>query len=103
VTVPGWLTAGRVGVDVGNRIIRQMMHLPSGESLGDEPDPNPLALGFVESGVGEGGSALWNGVVSRSVIERSAVPLVKGSTTGDPFLSSYVVGVLRNQVVSSLV
>jgi hypothetical protein len=91
---PGWLAAGRVGV--GNRITWQMMWLPSGESLGGELDPNPLGLGFVESDVGKGGSALWNGVVGWSVIERSTVPLVKGSTTDDPLLSSSVVGVLTS-------
>jgi hypothetical protein len=76
--------AGQVGVEVGNRITQWMMRLPSGECLGGEPDPNPLGLGFVESNVREGGSALWNGVVGRSLIERSAVPLVKGSTASDP-------------------
>jgi hypothetical protein len=35
-----------------------MIQLPSGENLGGEPDPNLLGLGFVESGVGEGGSVL---------------------------------------------
>jgi hypothetical protein len=70
------------------------MWLPSGESLDSEPDLNPLGLGFVVSGVGEGGSALRNGVAGWSVIERSAVPLLKGSTVGDPLLSSSVVGVL---------
>jgi hypothetical protein len=79
---------------VGNQITRQMMLLPSGESLGGELDPNPLGLGFVKSGVSEGGSALWNGVAGRSVIERSDMPLVKGSTTDDPLLSSSIVGVL---------
>jgi hypothetical protein len=62
-----------------------MIRLPSGESLTSEPDPNLLGLGFVESGVGESGSALWNGVVGRSVIERSVVPLVRGSGVSDPF------------------
>jgi hypothetical protein len=58
VTVLRWLVIGQVRVEVGNRIIRQMTQLPNGEILGGEPDPNPLGLGFVEFGVGEGGSAL---------------------------------------------
>jgi hypothetical protein len=94
VMAPRWPAAGRVGVEVDNRITRRKMRLPSGESLGGEPDPNPLGLGFVVSGVGEGGSALWNGVAGWSVIDRSVVPLVKGFTAGDPLLSSSVVGVL---------
>jgi hypothetical protein len=96
VMAPGWSAAGRVGVEVGNQIIRWMIRLPSGESLGGELDSNPLGLGFVESGVREGGSALWNGVADRSVIVRSVVPLVRGSTVGDPLLSSSVVGVLTS-------
>jgi hypothetical protein len=44
-----------------------MTRLPSGESRGGEPEPNPLGLGFAESGVGEGGSALWYGVVGQSL------------------------------------
>jgi hypothetical protein len=35
------------------------MWLPSGESLGGEPDPNPLGLGFSSFGVGDGGFGLW--------------------------------------------
>jgi hypothetical protein len=35
-----------------------MMWLPSGESLGGEPDPNPLGLGFDSFGVGDRGSGL---------------------------------------------
>jgi hypothetical protein len=81
VTAPGWPTVGQVRVKVGNRMTR----LPSGEILGGEPDPNPLWLGFTESGIGEGGSALWYGVASRSLIVRLALPLVRGSTTSDPF------------------
>jgi hypothetical protein len=50
---------GWVRVEVGNRITRQMMWLPSGESLGGEPDPNPLGLGFSSFGVGDGGFGLW--------------------------------------------
>jgi hypothetical protein len=96
VTAPGWPAAGRVRAELGNQITQRMIQLPSGESLGGEPDPNLLGLGFVDSGVSEGGSALWNDVVGRSVIERSAVPLVRGSTTGDPLLSSSVVGVLTS-------
>jgi hypothetical protein len=49
---PGWPAAGRVRVEVGNQITRWMTRLPSGEILGGEPDPNPLGLGFAESGVG---------------------------------------------------
>jgi hypothetical protein len=69
---------------VGNQITRWMMRLPNGESHGSEPDPNPLGLGFAPSGVGDGGFALWYGIIGRSLIIRSAIPLVRGSTTGDP-------------------
>jgi hypothetical protein len=58
VAAPGWPTTGQVRVEVGNRITRRMIQLPSGENLSGEPYPNPLGLGFVESGVGEGGSVL---------------------------------------------
>jgi hypothetical protein len=51
--------AGRVRVEVGNRITRRMMRLPSGESRGGELDPDLLGLGFASSGVGDGGSSLW--------------------------------------------
>jgi hypothetical protein len=57
--VPGWPMAGWVQVEVGNRITRQMIRLPSGEIRGDEPEPNLLELGFAVSSVGDGGSALW--------------------------------------------
>jgi hypothetical protein len=50
--------AGQAQVELGNWITRRMTWLPSCEILNDEPDPNLLALGFVEFGVGEGGSAL---------------------------------------------
>jgi hypothetical protein len=93
---PGWPAAGWVGVEVGNRITQRMIRLPSGESLSGEPDPNSFGLGFVESSVGKGGAALWNGVVGQSVIERSAVLLIRGSIAGDPLLSSFVVGVLTS-------
>jgi hypothetical protein len=101
-----WPTAGRVCVEVGNWITQRMTWLPSGEILGNESDPNPLGLGFVESSVSEGGSALWNGVAGRSVIEISVVPLVRGSTASDPLLSSSIVGVLTswatvNEVIPS--
>ncbi len=56
---PGWPAAGRVQVEVGNRITRQMIRLPSGESRGVELEPNPLGLGFAPSGVDDVGSALW--------------------------------------------
>jgi hypothetical protein len=47
-----------VRVEVGNRITRLMMWLPSSESHGGEPEPDPLGLGFASSGVGDGGSGL---------------------------------------------
>jgi hypothetical protein len=65
VTALGWLAAGRVRAELGNQITQRMIQLPSGESLGGEPDPNLLGLGFVDSGVSEGGFALWNDVVGR--------------------------------------
>jgi hypothetical protein len=58
VTAPGWPVADRVWVEVGNRITRWMVRLPSGEIRGGEPKPDPLGLGFVKSGVGKGGSTL---------------------------------------------
>jgi hypothetical protein len=81
---------------VGNQITRQMIRLLSGDILGGEPDPNLLGLGFAESGVGEGGFALWYGIVGRSLIVRSAVPLVRGSTIGDPFSCSSITRVLTS-------
>jgi hypothetical protein len=84
VKVPGWSVAGRKWVEVGNRIIWRMIRLPNGETHGGEPDPDPLRLWFASSGVGDGGFALWYGVIDRSLIVRSAVPLVRGSTTDDP-------------------
>jgi hypothetical protein len=50
--------AGRVRVEVGNWITWRMIWFPSGEIRGGEPEPDPLGLGFVQSSVGEGGSAL---------------------------------------------
>jgi hypothetical protein len=91
--VPGWPVAGWVRVEVGNRITRQMTRLPSGEIRVGEPEPNSLGLGFFMTGVGDGGSALWYGVVGRSLIMRSAIPRIRGSTTGCPLFSS-VAGVL---------
>jgi hypothetical protein len=88
---PGWPTTGQVWDEVGNRITQRMTRLPSGESCDGDPEPNPLGLGFVESGVGEGGSAMWYGIISRSLIIRSAVPLVRGSTASDPLSCSSVV------------
>jgi hypothetical protein len=71
-----------------------MIWLLSGEILGGEPDPNQL--GFAESGVSYGGSVLSYGVVSRSLIVRSAISLVRGSTTGDPLSYSSVSGILTS-------
>jgi hypothetical protein len=73
-----------------------MTRLPSGEIRGGESNPNPLGLIFAVSGVGDGGSTMWYGVAGRSLIVRSAVPLVQGFTAGDPLSSSSssVVGVL---------
>jgi hypothetical protein len=51
--------ADRVRIEVGNRITRRMMWLPSGESRANELDPDPLELGFASFGVGDGGSGLW--------------------------------------------
>jgi hypothetical protein len=59
VKAPGWSAVGWVRVVVGNQITRWMMRLPSGESCGGEPDPNPLELGFASSNVGDDGSGLW--------------------------------------------
>jgi hypothetical protein len=63
-----------------------MTRLPSGEICGGEPEPNPLGLGFVMSGVGDGGSDLWHGLADWSLIMRSVIPRVRGSIVGDPFL-----------------
>jgi hypothetical protein len=65
-----------------------MTRLPSGEICGGEPELNLLGLGFVVSGVGDGGSALWYGVAGRTLIVRLVVPYVRGSTAGDPLSSS---------------
>jgi hypothetical protein len=62
VMAPRWPAAGRVRVEVGNRITRWIARLPSGEIHDSEPDPNPLGLGLDSSGVGDGGSGLWKGV-----------------------------------------
>jgi hypothetical protein len=59
VKVPGWPAAGRVRVEVGNRITWRMMRLPSGESHTGELEPGPLGLGFASSGVSDGGFGLW--------------------------------------------
>jgi hypothetical protein len=59
VEAPGWPVASRVWVEVGNWITWWMIQLPSGESHGSEPEPDPLGLGFAPSGVGDGGSILW--------------------------------------------
>jgi hypothetical protein len=55
----GWSVDSWVWVEVGNRITRWMIRLPSCESHGGEPEPNLLGLGFALSGVGDGRSALW--------------------------------------------
>jgi hypothetical protein len=83
---------GQVRVEVGNRITQWMTQLPSGEIRDGEPEHDPL--GFSSFGVGDGGSDRWKGVAGRSVIERSIVPLVRGSTAGDPFPSYSVAWVL---------
>jgi hypothetical protein len=54
-----WPATGQVWIKVDNQITRPMMRLPSGESHGGEPEPDPLGLGFASSGVGDGGSGLW--------------------------------------------
>jgi hypothetical protein len=59
MTALGWPATGRVWVEVGNRITRRVIRLPSGDSRGCEPEPDPLGLGFASSGVSDGGSALW--------------------------------------------
>jgi hypothetical protein len=59
VKAPGWPAVGRLRVEVGNQITCQLMRLPSGESHDGEPEPDPLGLGFVSSGVGDDGSGLW--------------------------------------------
>jgi hypothetical protein len=82
----GWSAAGRVRVEVGNRITRRMTQLPSGDIHSGELEPNPLGLGLASSGVGDARSGLWKGVVGPSLIVRLVVPLVRGSTTDDPFL-----------------
>jgi hypothetical protein len=96
VIAPRWPAPDQVQVEVGNRITRRITRLPSDEILGGELDPNLLELGFVKFSVDEGGSALWYGIVGRSLIVRSVVPLVRGSTVGDPLSYSSVVGVLTN-------
>jgi hypothetical protein len=83
---PGWSAVGRVRVEVGNRITQRMTQLPSGDIHSGELEPNPLGLGLASSGVGDARSGLWRGVVSPSLIVRLVVPLVRGSTTDDPFL-----------------
>jgi hypothetical protein len=70
-----------------------MTRLPSGENCGGEPEPDPLGSGFAVFGVSDGGSALGLGVVGRSLIMRSVVPHVRGSTVSDP-ISSSIAGVL---------
>jgi hypothetical protein len=70
-----------------------MIRLPSGELCGGKPEPDPLGLGFVVSCVGAGGSAPGWEVVCWSLIVRSPMPRVRGSTAGDP-LSSSIAGVL---------
>jgi hypothetical protein len=62
------MAAGRVRVEVGNRVTQQMTRLPSGEMCGSDPEPNLLGLAY--SGVGNGGSSRWKGVAGRSLIVR---------------------------------
>jgi hypothetical protein len=64
------MAAGRVRVEVGNRVTQQMTRLPSGEMCGSDPEANLLGLGLVSSGVGNGGSSRWKGVAGRSLIVR---------------------------------
>jgi hypothetical protein len=59
VKAPGWPAAGRVRVEVGNRITWRMMWLPSDESHTGELEPDPLGLGFASSGASDGGFSLW--------------------------------------------
>jgi hypothetical protein len=96
VMAPRWPMVGGVWVTGGNRMTRRMIRLLSGEILGGEPDPNLLGLGFAEFGVGEVGSTLWYDVAGQSLIIRSAIPLVRGSTTGDPLSYPSVAGVLTS-------
>jgi hypothetical protein len=95
VKAPKWLATDWVRVEVSNQITWQMTRLPSGESRDDEPKPDLLGLGFASSGVGDGGFGLWYGVAGWSVIERSVVPLDRGSTAGD-LLPSSDAGALTN-------
>jgi hypothetical protein len=55
-----------------------------------------IHLGFIESGVSEGGSAMWYAVAVRSLIIKSVVPLVRGCTIGDPLSYSSIAGVLTS-------
>jgi hypothetical protein len=95
VKAPGWPAAGWVRVEVGNRITRRMMQLPSGESLDGEPDPSLLGIGFASSVLGTMDPVCGRGVADRLVIKRYIVPLVRGSTASDPLPSS-VAGALTS-------
>jgi hypothetical protein len=79
---------------VDNRITQWMTRLPSGEILDGEPNPNPLGFGFVEFGVGEGGSAMWYDVTGQSLIVRSVVPLVRVPPPTTSFLVLLLQGFL---------
>jgi hypothetical protein len=99
----GWPTTGRVWVEVGYWITRWMTQLPSGEIRSGDPEPNLLGLGLASFGAGDCGSGRWKGVVDRSLIVRSAVPLVRGSTAGDPLSCSSVAGVLLGAAIVKVV
>jgi hypothetical protein len=98
----GWPVASWVQVEGGNRITQQMTRLPSGKSFGGEPEPDPLGLGFAVSGVGDGASARGWGVPDRSLIVRSVVPHVRGSTTGDPLPPSFAGALLGSATVNGV-
>jgi hypothetical protein len=94
VMAPRWSAVGRVRVEVGNRITRRMTWLPSGEIHSGDLESNLLGLGLASFDVGDGGSGRWKGVGTWSLIVRSDMPLVMGSTTGDPLSCSSVARVL---------
>jgi hypothetical protein len=60
--------------------------LSTSEICGCEAEPDLLGLGFAMSSVGDGGSTLWYGVASQSLIVRSAVPVSAVPSPVAPFL-----------------